>query len=314
MIVGGYRNNQATILERRHELFSLAQGWADHGEVINQIITNGLSYKKALRKALYLFAIWIKDKVAGSGVDLCDPVEAVYYQQTENLLYQRDYLILKLQGPMQAWGRESFEGLRPSELFPGRGAMLGLLGACLGIDRIDRKRQQDLAAGVLFAVRVDPVFDQGNGKPIATQKMTDYHTVKNARKDYRGLDSHDTIQTWREYWQDACYTVAIWTTDGALITLDDIEKAINRPLFTPVLGRRSCPLARPLFDARVSAESALMALAHSGDKQGTVYSEEECAGARILKKRDVPIIHQPRQFASRTLYMTSIQGVGYVPE
>jgi len=87
LIVGGYRNNQATVLERRHELFSLAQGWAEHGNVIQQIVTGGLAYKTALRKALYLFAVGIKDKVNGSGVNLCDPVEAVYYQQTENLMH-----------------------------------------------------------------------------------------------------------------------------------------------------------------------------------------------------------------------------------
>lgn len=87
LIIGGYRNNQATVLERRHELFSLAQGWAEHGDVIQQIITSGLAYKTALRKALYLFAVGIKDKVNGSGVNLCDPIEAVYYQQTENLMH-----------------------------------------------------------------------------------------------------------------------------------------------------------------------------------------------------------------------------------
>jgi CRISPR system Cascade subunit CasD len=216
----------------------------------------------------------------------------------------RDYLLLKLQGPMQGWGKESFEGLRPSELFPGRSALLGLLGACLGIDRIDQKRQEELAASVWFAVRVD---QQG-------QKMTDYHTVKDAREDYRGLKSHDTIQTWREYWQDACYTVAIWATVDAPIALDDIEKALNRPLFTPVLGRRSCPLARPLFHTRLSAESALLALAQSTETCGTIYSEEENDDAILIKKRDVPIIRQPRQFASRFLYMTASRGVQHVSE
>lgn len=87
LIVGGYRNNQATVLERRHDLFSLAQGWAEHGLIIHKIIEGGLAYKSALRKALYLFAVGVKDKVNGSGINLCDPVEANYYQQTENLLH-----------------------------------------------------------------------------------------------------------------------------------------------------------------------------------------------------------------------------------
>ncbi|MFZ2452288.1 MAG: type I-E CRISPR-associated protein Cas5/CasD [Methylovulum miyakonense] len=225
-----------------------------------------------------------------------------------------DYLILKLQGPMQAWGKESFEGLRPSELFPGRSALLGLLAACLGVDRNDREGQQALAASVYFAVRIDPVFDKETKKPIATQKMTDYHTVKNAREDYRGLKSHDTIQTWREYWQDACYTVAVWNTDKAIVTLAEIVQAVKHPLYTPVLGRRSCPLARPLFETTLTAESALAALAQIGNHQGTVYSEEPSKGAIELKKRDVPITHQPRQFASRTVYLTTSQGVPHVPQ
>jgi CRISPR system Cascade subunit CasA len=101
LIVGGYRNNQATVLERRHEMFILAQGWAEHGDVIHQIIANGLAYKTAIRKALYLFAVGIKDKVNGSGVNLCDPVEANYYQQTENLLHQ-SLATMNYKAPMEA--------------------------------------------------------------------------------------------------------------------------------------------------------------------------------------------------------------------
>ncbi len=216
----------------------------------------------------------------------------------------REHLILKLQGPMQAWGRESFEGLRPSELFPGRSTLLGLLGACLGVERTDQDRQQTLAGSVSFAVRVDK---QG-------QKMTGYHTVKNAREDYRGLKSHDTIQTWREYWQDACYTVAVWNNAEAVVVLSEIAQAVKQPIYTPVLGRRSCPLARPLFETVLFAESALSALVQIGSNQGAIYSEEDSAGAILMKKRDVPIIHQPRQFASRTLFMTVSTGELYVPE
>ncbi len=90
LIIGGYRSKKAAILERRHELFSLAQGWHEHGEVIQQIIHYGLEYKKALMDALLLFAFGKKKKKipgTGTGVNLCDPVEANYYQQTEGLLH-----------------------------------------------------------------------------------------------------------------------------------------------------------------------------------------------------------------------------------
>lgn len=98
LVIGGYRNNQATILERRHDMFSLAQGWPEHGGVINQIIAVGLAYKSALRKALYLFAVGIKEKVSGSGVNLCDPAEAGYYQRTENLIHD-SLAMVKFESP-----------------------------------------------------------------------------------------------------------------------------------------------------------------------------------------------------------------------
>lgn len=210
----------------------------------------------------------------------------------------RQHLILKLQGPLQSWGKHSFEGLRPSEAFPGRSALLGLLGACLGIDRDDRTNQKALASSVAFAVRIDQ-------REYQPQKMTDYHTVKDARIDYQGLKSHETIQTWREYWQDAVYTVAIWNLPGATISLEQLKGAVQKPVFTPVLGRRSCPITRPLFEAVQEANTALAALAHVAPVSGVVYSEE--SEGKEIQVRDVPIIEQPRQFASRRVYVQKLK-------
>lgn len=219
----------------------------------------------------------------------------------------RHHLILKLQSPLQAWGEHSFEGLRPSALYPGRSALLGLLGACLGIDRQDRGRQQALAASVGFAVRVD----QRASKPV---KMTDYHTVKNARVKYQGLKSHDTIQTWREYIQDAAYTIAVWNLSEADVSLAMVREAVHKPVFTPVLGRRSCPLARPLFEAEVEAIDAVAALSLVEPAQGTIYSEEGAAAQRQVQRRDAPIIHQPRQFSTRRVYVHTAKGSSDVSE
>ena len=106
----------------------------------------------------------------------------------------RDYLILKLQGVMQAWGEHTFEGLRPSTNFPTRSALTGLLAACLGIDRNDRQQQQALANSFLYAVRQDKtkwVWSAHNDELVLEKrniiKMTDYHTVKDAREDYVGF-------------------------------------------------------------------------------------------------------------------------------
>lgn len=217
----------------------------------------------------------------------------------------REYLILKLHGPMQAWGEHTFEGTRPSGNFPTRSALLGLLGACLGIRRNEPQRLQQLAISVLFAVRKDRRFrirDDGTNDALEMVKATDYHTVRDAREDYVGLKSHETIQTWREYLFDAAYTVAIWNTATAAVSLIDLEQAVKAPHFTPYLGRRSCPLARPLFETRLTDTDALNALNAVQPQGGVIYSDE-AGETRTVRKRDVPLILQPRQFASRNVYV-----------
>ena len=217
----------------------------------------------------------------------------------------REYMILNLQGPMQAWGEHTFEGKRPSGTFPTRSALLGLLGACLGIRRNEPHRMQQLADSVAFAVRKEVRFrTKRNGRKLSLPiiKVTDYHTVQDAREDCAGLKSHDTIQTWREYLFDAAYTVAVWSTERATLPLADLEQAVKTPHFTPYLGRRSCPLSRPLFEAKLYAADALAALRAVPSEGGTIYSEEQ-GETRTIRMRDVPLERQPRQFASRNVYV-----------
>lgn len=216
----------------------------------------------------------------------------------------RDFLIIKLQGPMQAWGEHTFEGLRPSANFPTRSGVLGLLGACLGIRRNEPERLQQLANSIGIAVRVDE-------RNIRVVKITDYHTVKDARMEYVGLKSHETIQTWREYLLDAHFSIALWSHPNAAITLEDLETALRKPYFTPYLGRRSCPLTRPLFEKRLKAANAQEALKTIAPYKGTIYSDEGDDTVRRFRVRDVPIVRQPRQFAARNLY---VYGGEYVSE
>lgn len=52
LIIGGYRTNQASILERRHDVLVFNQGWQQFLDLVNEIVETGLNYKTALRKAL----------------------------------------------------------------------------------------------------------------------------------------------------------------------------------------------------------------------------------------------------------------------
>lgn len=216
------------------------------------------------------------------------------------------FLILRLDGPMQAWGTHTFEDFRPSNLFPTRSGLLGLLGACLGIDRRDHVGLEQLAASFEFTVRVDrsaqrPEPDKAVLK--AAVKLPDFHTVLAARK-VDGSANKNPVVSRREYLFDAAFTVAIGEKLGASVNLETIAHALRHPCFTPVLGRRACPIARPLLDCGpVDAADAKTALANAQPTGGMIYAEGEWESDQPMQIRDVPIYGRSRQFGTRQTYV-----------
>lgn len=86
LIVGGYRNKQASVLERRHELMSLASGWQDNNDQLKRLVDLGKEAKKILRGQLWFAAQGHKEKgIKGIGVAIYDTGEKFYYDRTENL-------------------------------------------------------------------------------------------------------------------------------------------------------------------------------------------------------------------------------------
>ncbi len=203
-----------------------------------------------------------------------------------------DFLILKLHGVMQAWGGHTFEDFRPSHSFPTRSAVIGFIGACLGIDRREREELADLGASFVFAVRSD----------AAPTKIVDFHTVLDARK-VDGKPNPNPVVSTREYLCDARFTLALQFVEDAPVSMEKVRSAVKKPFFTPYLGRRSCPLTRPIFEAVAHAAGILEALEQSPPHSGTVYSEVEKKGASRLMVRDIPLSAGKRQFANRSVYI-----------
>jgi CRISPR system Cascade subunit CasA len=88
LIVGGYRNKQATVLERRHEVMALHQGWQTHGDVIQRLVEIGLGYKDALYKALSYFCNGggKNSGIKGSGIEVHKKAERDFFRQSEPLV------------------------------------------------------------------------------------------------------------------------------------------------------------------------------------------------------------------------------------
>ena len=216
-----------------------------------------------------------------------------------------NFLILRLDGPMQAWGTHTFEDFRPSNLYPTRSGLLGLLGACLGLERGDLVGQAQLAASVEFTVRVDSrIARPGPHDPVVKPgiKLPDFHTVMDARK-VDGSANKFPVVSRREYLFDAAFTVAVGGRPDAIVSLDHIADALRRPCYTPTLGRRSCPLTRPLLEEQsIEAASARAALAQTEPTGGLIYSEAE-KSEQPVRVRDVPMHGKTRQFATRLVYL-----------
>lgn len=214
------------------------------------------------------------------------------------------FLILKIDGVLQAWGAHTFEDYRLSHAFPTLSGLLGLLGACLGIERDDAGARQALADSVEFAVRADRKRIPGAGdgdslQLVPSTRLSDFHTIEKARKVGGKVNEYPVVSR-REYLCDAPFTIAIGQRPEAAYSLERIADAVRKPVYTPSLGRRSCPPTRPLFECFVEAASDIVDALHKVEPQGgVIYAESPDTTLPQQRIRDRPIISRPRQFSSR---------------
>jgi len=172
----------------------------------------------------------------------------------------RDHLVFLLSAPMASFGGYAGHERRGSEPVPMRSAMLGLVGAALGIDRADADRQAALrvySVAVQSFLKSAPLRDYHTVQTIPTVRAKRPATRENASAR-AGRDAN-TIITIRDYRCDVLVGVALWG-DGRW-TLDDLAAHLRRPSFPLYLGRKSCPLASPLNPEIVTATGPVEALA-----------------------------------------------------
>ena len=170
----------------------------------------------------------------------------------------QNYLLFHLYGPMVSWGKIAVGGVRHSDVYPSKSAVLGLLAAALGIKRNEEEKLQRLQSDLSFGVCLD--------KP--GQLIIDYHTAqvpsKNdlkkhphyTRRDELLVPELNTILSTREYYCDALYTVVLWQDNSETqFSLEKIRQALNNPIFAFYLGRKSCPAALPLKASIIAADN-----------------------------------------------------------
>jgi CRISPR system Cascade subunit CasD len=166
------------------------------------------------------------------------------------------YLLFRLYGPMASWGEVAVGESRHSAVHPSRSALLGLLGAALGIRRDDEEAQQALTAGYRFGVKVlsagAPLRDYHTVQTPSKRKNIVYRTRAQELANPRALP---TLLSMREYRCDSLAVVAAEALPSARWRLDAVATALRAPVFPLYLGRKSCPLALPLAPELIMAGS-----------------------------------------------------------
>ena len=81
LAIGGYRNKQALILERRHELFSFKKGWPDRIGHIQHIIDYALGCRTVLRRKMF----GLNKNLGLQGLD--NKSEAMFFKRTETVIH-----------------------------------------------------------------------------------------------------------------------------------------------------------------------------------------------------------------------------------
>src|SRR5689334_6277774 len=79
-----------------------------------------------------------------------------------------EFLVFQLRAPLSSWGEAAVGEFRGSYEHPSESALIGLLGAALGIRRQDEHSHTALQSGFAFAV----------GTQFGGRLLRDYHTAQ----------------------------------------------------------------------------------------------------------------------------------------
>lgn len=133
-------------------------------------------------------------------------------------------LLLRLAGPLQAWGSAARFVRRTTESAPTKSGVLGLLAAAEG-----RPREADLSdlAALRYGVRIDQ----------PGTRVRDFQTA------HHFVTGKSMPLSERFYLADAVFVAAV---EGDRDDVHRLYAAVQEPVYLPYLGRRSCPPAAPV--------------------------------------------------------------------
>lgn len=173
----------------------------------------------------------------------------------------RQFLILRLEGPLQAWGDVAVDSWRPTRAFPSLSALAGLAASALGWTYQDAARTTMLQSNLSYAVLEER----------SPQVVQDFHTADLARigsagwthwglERRGGANATGTQPQRKQYLADGSFIVAVTLNSGAPTSLAELGGALVEPARPLFMGRKGCLPASRILVGYVEADNAYRAL------------------------------------------------------
>jgi CRISPR system Cascade subunit CasD len=210
-------------------------------------------------------------------------------------------LLLRLQGPMQAWGVQSRFGVRDTAREPSKSGVIGLLCAALGRDRTE---PLDDLASLRMGVRIDR----------AGNVLMDFHTANDVLKAAGGIKNTEISR--RYYLANAAFLVGLESENIPL--LEELDTALRNPKWMLFLGRKSFVPSPPVYlpDGLRLEENMLDAFKNcpwlgENEREYKKLSRKEGDQIRLMLEdekgeiliNDTPISFANRQFTPRRVHV-----------
>jgi len=203
---------------------------------------------------------------------------------------QHHTLLLRLAGPMQAWGTQSRFDVRDTGHEPSKSGVIGLIAAALGRPR---NEPIDDLVHLRMGVRVER---EGTIK-------RDFHTALNVAKSHGGKPK-DCEPSHRYYLADAEFLVGLQTTKPQdLQTLQKIQNALQNPAWQLYLGRKAFVPSKPIHIPDGlrpgTLEQALDSYGNPPPGTRVVLETPDRSGPEIRQDQPRPLSFLHRKFATR---------------
>jgi len=196
-------------------------------------------------------------------------------------------LLLRLEGNLQSWGLHTRTKNRPTESFPTKSGVIGILAAALGLNRGDIQTIKELSSFgmTVYTVRHGTL-------------LNDFHTMR-LEKNKFGVSN-------RWYLADYAFLVALY---GDSQTVSRCEGALKNPRYSLFLGRKCCVPSKNIFVGTFTDSDSMVerirdickSYSQDGNPEKFQVIREAYDGDYDRVVHDVPIDYQNRVFGSRCI-------------